>query len=133
MEYQINVSKNRGAKTFALNAIKGYFKDPTTCGYENGACVYLTTDGRSCVAGRFMLDPEKMKTEGDILDIIRLHGQESIFIPEVVDILSADQWNDLQVIHDTIATKKDNKEYESKIKGHINNLNLFTYEELVNS
>ena len=33
-------------KTFALNAIAPYYKDPTICGYNRSLCEYKTEDGK---------------------------------------------------------------------------------------
>lgn len=111
-------------KEFVLAQIAPYFKDPSTCGFDNGNCLYLTPKGNMCVAGKNLLHPEKYKFA--ISDILATHKQREIFKPEAVGILNAYQWQHLQDIHDYIAT--DNN---ANLRMGITRLNLFTYEELV--
>jgi hypothetical protein len=124
-------------KEFALSQLAPYYADPSTCGFSNitDTCEYLTADGRMCVAGKNMLNPENFGG-GSIFGIIGKNDnkQEGIFKPEVVGILTDVEWNEMQRIHDNIAdyTNTNDKEYvESRIKHRTQILNLFTFEELV--
>lgn len=94
-------------KTFALKAIAPYYKDKTKCGYEDPHCVYLTVDGRKCVFGQFLLHPETFNPSDAAQDILKSHRQEDILVPEAVNILSEDEWQELQFMHDNIARGKD--------------------------
>ena len=82
-----------------------------------------------CVAGKNMIEPKLGLYKGidDILKELN-HVQEGLFKPEVVGILTTTEWNNMQRIHDTIALYTENVD---RLKGRINQLNLFTYEELV--
>lgn len=114
-------------KEFALNAILPYFIDPTTCGYdkEMDSCVYITEDGRKCVAGKYMLESVLTKWTCSIGSILRENDQSDVFKPEFVGILTNDEWRSLQLIHDEIV-------YGWDITSRCENSNLFTLEELEN-
>lgn len=125
-------------KEFALSAISPYYKDPSTCGYskETLRCVYLTKDGRSCVAGKYMLHPEKYDigaTTG-IAGILLSETQEQVFKPEAVGILTMRQWDKLQIMHDVIVCANhahySPEETNSELKQACNKLDLFTLDEL---
>lgn len=116
-------------KEFALAQIAPYFKDPRTCGLNETApsCMYLTPDGRMCVAGKNMLDPSKWKSNAiSIFGILEIYTQSEIFKPEVVDILTTEEWNKLQQIHDELAFNNN----PVLLNEAINELNLFTPNEL---
>ena len=120
-------------KEFALNAILPYFKDPSTCGYEGSSCVYLTKEGKMCVAGSFMIKPIEFAINIDTH--IKKEGEENVFRSEAVGILSPDEWQNLQRIHDGIAHRffknaHDEPYYTKEIKQQIIDLGLFTYDEL---
>lgn len=118
-------------KEFALSQIVPYLKDPSTCGFNKneGTCEYLDSNGNMCVAGKNMIKAE-FGIYKDILDVLSENEeeQEGIFKPEVVGILTNQEWKDLQSIHDNIAVAFDNVD---RLKERIKRLNLFTYEELV--
>lgn len=113
-------------KEFALEQIAPYYKDPSTCGFENGGCRNITTDGRMCVAGKNYL-PEAVDIEGSVTTVFNTldNDQNKIFKPEVVGILSKNEWQIMQRIHDRIAEK-----IENSLECEIERLNLFTLEEL---
>jgi hypothetical protein len=126
--------KKLSPKEFALSQIAPYFKDNSTCGITKDSnekfwCCYLTPDGKMCVAGKNLLPEirEKHKDNysmsiGTILDDAN-NDQSKVFIPEAVDILSKMQWEEMQMIHDRIATG-------DAINHLVKQLGLFTYEEL---
>lgn len=118
-------------KEFALSQIAPYLKDPSTCGFNKneGTCEYLDSNGNMCVAGKNMIKAE-FGIYKDILDVLfeNEEQQEGIFKPEVVGILTNQEWKYLQSIHDNIAVSPDNVD---RLKERITKLNLFTYEELV--
>jgi len=118
-------------KEFALSQLAPYLKDPSTCGFnkDSGTCEYLMPDGRMCVAGKNMIEP-KFGIYKDILDLLSKNEeeQEGIFKPEVVGILTNQEWKDMQSIHDNIVVAFNNVD---RLKERIKRLNLFTYEELV--
>lgn len=119
------------AKDFALQAIAPYYADPKTCGYNPsiGSCVYLTEDGRKCVFGKYML-PEILESYKDSTDsaysILNDHNDQSkVLIPEVVNILTTEQWRNLQKIHDCISYQSS-----APLPLIVKELNLFTLDEL---
>jgi hypothetical protein len=118
-------------KEFALSQLAPYLKDPNTCGMKKDSetCEYLTPEGKMCVAGKNMIEPKYGVYKGidDLLDE-NDNEQEGLFKPEVVGILTNTEWNNMQRVHDTIAIHTNNIE---RLKGRIIQLNLFTYEELV--
>ena len=118
-------------KEFALSQLAPYLADPSTCGMkiDSETCEYLTPEGKMCVAGKNMIEPKFGLYKGidDILDELD-HEQEGLFKPEVVGILTTTEWNNMQRIHDTIAIHRNNID---RLKDRIKQLNLFTFEELV--
>jgi hypothetical protein len=118
-------------KEFALSQLAPYLADPSTCGFnkDNATCEYLTPEGKMCVAGKNMIEP-KFGIYKDIIDVLfeNEEQQDGIFKPEVVGILTNQEWKHLQSIHDTIAVSPENID---RLKERITKLNLFTYEELV--
>lgn len=114
-------------KEFALNAILPYFIDPTTCGYdrETDTCVYITEDGRKCVAGKYMLESALTNWTCSIGNILNENHQSEVFKPEFVDILTDKEWRSLQLIHDAIASNRG-------IAILCKKSNLFTLEDLEN-
>ena len=114
-------------KEFALSQLAPYLADPSTCGYEeqNDLCLYLTDEGKMCVAGKNMLKPEVFENNSSIEDILIYKLQEEVFKPEVVGILTSEEWGFMQLIHDQIATNKP-----VNMEKNIKRLNLFTIEEL---
>ncbi len=117
---------SRNPKDFALDAIKPYYKDNSLCGIFDNKCMYITFDNKMCVAGQYMLHPENFTSS--IGTILKNNLQSKIFIPEVVDILSVNEWILLQCIHDGIANDNNNNYY---LKGRVKSLGLFTFEELI--
>lgn len=110
-------------KAFALTQIVPYYNDNSLCGIDSsGDCVYLTFDNKMCIAGKNMLNPEKYGDD-DIRIILNSNTQDKVFKPESVDILTKQEWQSMQSIHDSIARKTDFLKY-------IKELNLFTFEEL---
>ena len=110
-------------KQFALEQIVPYYKDPSMCEYnkERERCEYITEDGRMCVAGKNMEQPNLW--DYSISFILNSHGQ-TVLKPEVRGILSTGEWKWLQRVHDRIATGEDlEKLFESPEA-------LFTQEEL---
>jgi hypothetical protein len=118
-------------KEFALSQLAPYLKDPSTCGYdkETSNCEYLDPKGNMCVAGKNMINPSFGLYKG-IDDILEENDddQVGIFKPEVVGILTNQEWKHMQSIHDNIAVSPDNVD---RLKERIKLLNLFTCEELV--
>ena len=118
-------------KEFALSQLAPYLKNPSTCGYdkETSNCEYLDSNGNMCVAGKNMINPSfgLYKSIDDILEE-NDDDQVGIFKPEVVGILTNQEWKYTQSIHDNIASQPDNVD---RLKDRIERLNLFTYEELV--
>ena len=120
-------------KQFALSKIARYFKDPSKCGFEDGHCLYLTSDGKNCIAGESMLDPSRWSHFDFISSILMRHEQEDVFKPDSVNILCIKEWRELQSVHDAIAnnfSRKDGVSNTEYIRLHVKELGLFTYEEL---
>lgn len=116
-------------KTFALNAIRPYAKDPSLCGIDSaGTCMNLTPDGKMCVAGKHLLPHvREANPSGLIVQLLSGQDQTAVFVPEAANILTSREWEILQVIHDKIASK----DLLDSIISYIKQLNLFTYEEMM--
>lgn len=41
-------------KEFIIKSLLPYKENPSLCGYENGWCMYLTSDRRKCAIGQYM-------------------------------------------------------------------------------
>ena len=119
------------SKRFALGAIKPYYQDPTRCVYDGKNCryairkndndLYYTYD----VVGRFMINPLQFYYGVNIGRILQQYPDYLIFKQEAVGVLTPAKWDDLQAIHDAIAT--DDKMW---MMIRINELDLFTIKEL---
>lgn len=121
------------AKAFALAQIAPYFKNPETCGFnpKTSSCNYLTPEGKMCVAGKNMINPENFPQTDGIAGILTYDTQEKVFREDVVGVLSKLEWTMLQRIHDRIATTNSGFfTNEDPLKEAIINLGLFTYTEL---
>lgn len=115
-------------KEFALREIAPYYKDPSICAIKGSACLNLLPDGRMCVAGKnLLLEIRKMHITLSIYSLFTMYkdDQSKIFIPGVVDVLTRNEWGELQGIHDAIARRED-----GLLDIHIKKLDLFTLEEL---
>ncbi len=130
------MKSNEERKEFALSQLAPYLADPSICAInkEHQQCEYLMPDGRMCVAGKNMINPifGVCKNIEDIL-LENEEEQKGVFKPEVVGILTNQEWKHMQPIHDTIAIAPENMDEEDidRLKERIGLLNLFTYEELV--
>jgi len=130
LQEKLNISKEIAnefviciKKKFALEQIAPYFKDPKICGInEFGRCVYITPNGKMCIAGKNMIDPPALDDVA-IDSILDTQGQD-IFKPEARNILSSSEWFKLQKIHDAIAKSA------STLQTSIDALGLFTYIEM---
>ena len=81
-----------------------------------------------CVVGKYMLKKFRIKFINSINTILKDNTQEQVFIPEVVGLLSDDQWEILQACHDAIA--KDSLHDLIRLL-RVNDI-LFSLQELVN-
>lgn len=97
--------ENKSKKQVVVDLLGPYFRNPEICGYENEDCKYLTTDGRKCVAGSAMTDEFlEQGPSGNIGCLLLDYGQD-IFKPEYKNVLTFDEWEQLQYIHDWLAMK----------------------------
>lgn len=118
---------------FALNAILPYVKDKTICGKSQigGGCQYQTKEGRMCVFGKFMKPKirelfkqgTELAQQGAHQILTTAESQSDVLIAEAVDILTSDEWQKLQYIHDAIAE-------DASIQKRVTELGLFSYTEL---
>lgn len=115
-------------KEFALSQIAPYYKDRSLCAYnrEISNCEYLTPDGKMCVLGKNLVDPSKEEyDEESATELLGKYGEE-ILKPEVRGILSVEEWQNLQQIHDCLAIPGR----DVKLEQYINEIGLFTLKEL---
>lgn len=71
------------------------------------SCTYYTEEGKSCIAGRAMINPKAFEFDDiNIQAILDKYGQ-TIFKPEYRGLLNQIQWTQLQGIHDLLATKNE--------------------------
>lgn len=119
-------------KQIALELLSPYYKDNSLCGYEDGNCVYSTSDGKNCVAGKCMIDPQSWENI-NIDSLLLYDSQEDVFQEEYVDVFTDKEWDFLQHIHDCIATN-DGEDRDFKIENLIVNksIQMFTLAELQN-
>lgn len=108
---------------FVIKSLKPYFLDGTKCGFEKGRCAYVTSDGKMCVAGQWMINPSKYKTQL-ISSIISDKGESNVFKDEAVGILSPSEWGLLQSVHDMLAQVKRIVGFKSYTKNVSNRLLL---------
>lgn len=114
-------------KQFCLEQLAPYFKNPKLCGYEETieVCRYKGDHGTMCVFGKNLIEILPIY-EGNNADcLLERYGQD-ILKPEARNILLNKEWKFMQNIHDSIATSSN-----KTMKENIDELGLFTYEELV--
>jgi hypothetical protein len=89
---------------FIIAQLKPYFLDPSTCGIGKEGCMYLTHDGKMCVLGK-NLTPEALEKFHNSVEkaskLLITHG-ETILKEESRGILSSEEWQAMQYIHDKI-------------------------------
>ena len=88
---------------FIISNLKPYFLDPSTCGVgEDCTCMYLTEDGKMCVLGK-NLTPKALErfknSESRAERLLKINGEE-ILKEESRGILSYNEWEQMQKIHD---------------------------------
>lgn len=92
-------------KEFGLSQIKPYFLNPDLCGYdkESENCQYLTPEGKMCVLGKNLIDPSEFGVinAGDLLT----EQGEQVLKEESRGILTPEEWEWLQNLHDKIAKR----------------------------
>lgn len=114
-------------KEFALRQIAPYYKDPSICGYTSEGCLYRTSEGKSCVFGKNLLEDRYDRSfEGRYASTLLEEFGEDILIPESRGILTPGEWDKLQGIHDSIALKRDVHQFI-----HTQGDMLFTHQELL--
>lgn len=114
-------------KEFALSQIYPYYKDDSLCGIVGTSCGYLTPDGKMCVLGKNLIDPGDPRFMGLPADeIFEKFGQDILKL-EVRGILSVEEWQTLQTMHDTLANGS-----LTGFEATILDADLFTIEELEN-
>ena len=127
-------------RILAYELLAPYFIDPATCGRQNGLCAYHTPDGRTCIAGKCMIEPEKFSNSSDpIMRILERDGQSAVFLPEYVDKFTTNEWENLQDTHDNVAQNTevydnaifDTKEFKAYCveKGYTIHPNVKFYED----
>jgi hypothetical protein len=116
----------KSPKDFALEQIAPYYANPSTCGFDGSRCQYLTDDGKMCVAGKNLLEPDKYKLSNKAITHLIDVDTDIILKPESRGILTTRQWQILQYIHDDIAMGTS----EPELNARINMLGFFTLEEL---
>jgi hypothetical protein len=90
---------------FITQQLKPYILDPSSCGYntEEGECQYLTPDGRMCVLGKNLINPQQFDADDAACTLLDRHSQ-SILKPEAMAVsLDNYTWSGMQDIHDRIA------------------------------
>jgi hypothetical protein len=100
---------------FIIAQLKPYFLDPSTCGVGEEDCMYLTHDGKMCVLGK-NLTPEALEkfkdSESKARKLLSTHG-EAILKEESRGILSSEEWQNMQEIHDNIPMSKNTYNYKT--------------------
>lgn len=119
-------------KAFALAQLRPYFRHPEQFGFANGVCQYITLEGKQCVLGKNLINPDIPSYISGV-DYIKDNGQ-NVLKPTSRGILTPTEWGYMQAIHDTGAKSQDDPELEKwkdELKVSIERLGLFTYEELM--
>lgn len=99
---------------FIIAQLKPYFLDPSTCGIGKEGCMYLTHDGKMCVLGKNLTPEalEKFQNSSEKASKLLITHGETILKEESRGILSSEEWQAMQSIHDNIADKNHfNHEY----------------------
>ena len=91
-------------KQFILDTLLPYKQDPTTCAID-GACKYLTEDGRKCAVGKHMKKGKWQTKVMDVDSIDRKFGLDKVLKKSALKQgFTIEQWGLIQGYHDKCAS-----------------------------
>lgn len=90
---------------FIIAQLKPYLLDPSTCAYDKkyNGCKYLTNDGKMCVVGKNLANPEDYKENYQSVEDFLSYDQEAL-VESARGKLSSDIWGYMQLAHDHLST-----------------------------
>lgn len=105
-------------KEFILNTLLPYKEDPSTCAInEEGACLYLTDDGKKCAVGKHLIDGEHQKYKAGVYSLFRVFDEDKILTEEAKQQhLPIKVWYIMQRYHDAIVSEVPQFEINEIIK-----------------
>ena len=90
-------------KQFILDTLLPYKQDPTTCAID-GACKYLTEDGRKCAVGKHMKKGKWQTKVMGVVDMDREFGLDKVLKKSALKQgFTVEQWELIQRYHDKCA------------------------------
>ena len=91
-------------KQFILETLLPYKQDPTTCAID-GACKYLTEDGRKCAVGKHMKKGKWQTKVMGVVDMDREFGLDKVLKKSALKQgFTVEQWELIQRYHDKCAS-----------------------------
>ena len=91
-------------KQFIYDTLIPYFEDPSTCGYADNRCLYLTQSGQKCAVGKHMKPGEWQYSGNAIIDLVEDLKLKEILTEKAFEIIPNPKiWQTMQKIHDNMA------------------------------
>lgn len=118
-------------KEFILETLLPYFKDPSTCALEGVNCSYLTTDGNVCAVGKWMKPGPWQFYEGSYEELIEKYEPKDFFKEEAFGMLTDDEWEKVQSVHDSLAVGAKRLMFDIEILESVTGTNLNELKEYV--
>lgn len=104
-------------KDFILKTLLPYREDKNNCGrIEDGACMYLTPDGKKCAVGRWMKEGEWQNYDFAVGMLSDKYNLEDILLEPAKDMkFSVGDWKAIQEYHDSVGLDGSKDYINSKV------------------
>lgn len=94
-------------RQFILDTLLPYKQDPTTCGYYEGTCSYLTNDGKKCAVGKHLIEGKHQKSQASVWGLEDVYGLKNILTDEAKAMnLDIKVWSAMQSYHDNLSSNE---------------------------
>lgn len=115
-------------KEFIIKSLLPYKENPSLCGYNDGDCVYLTEDKKTCAIGQYMKTGHWQHKIASASTLFKSYGEKKIMKKEWLNQSIPHEVADkMQQYHDQIAySSKYNEDRKNIINQHVDSLEKMT-------
>lgn len=115
-------------KEFLLKSLLPYKNDPSLCGYNDGDCVYLTKDNKTCAIGQHMKPGPWQHKIASASTLFKSYGEKKIMTKEWLNQSIPHEVADkMQQYHDVIAySSRFHDDRKNIINQHVDSLEKMT-------